>query len=386
VSNWPLKPLRSVAAVDYGTRVTRKQDGGSQFPVYGGGGETFRVDSWNREDCFIVSRFAMSEVCVRQVQGRIFLNNSGLTVSTLDADALDQAFLDNYLLARSKTIYAMSRGTAQRNLDVSAFKELPIPLPPLDEQKRIVAKLDEATSHIRVLEVSARQRRVLVDALVDTAIKQTWKQLALERPPEVAAESLLQQRANAIRTGPFGSQLLKREFVTDGIPVLGIDNVASNEFRIGASRFITQEKFAELARYRVHPRDVMITIMGTCGRCAIAPQDLGVAISSKHLCVLSVQDSLVMPEYFRLAFLTDPSVREYLSRSASGSVMDGLNMGIIRNTPIKVPSLQRQREVISQVDTLLTLGDRQRRVCGEKLSLGSQLGQSMLAEAIGGAA
>jgi type I restriction enzyme S subunit len=41
--------------------VVRKRDGGTIYPVYGGGGATFFMDIFNREDCLIVARFAMSE-------------------------------------------------------------------------------------------------------------------------------------------------------------------------------------------------------------------------------------------------------------------------------------------------------------------------------------
>ena len=139
-----MTPLNEVATISFGTRVTKKRDSGTLYPVYGGGGATFALDEFNRENCFIVSRFGMSEECVRFVRGKFFLNDSGLTASTLDEDRLHQRFLDTYLVSKQPEIYELGRGTAQKNLNVSAFREMFVPLPPLDEQKRIVAVLDQA--------------------------------------------------------------------------------------------------------------------------------------------------------------------------------------------------------------------------------------------------
>ena len=67
--------LGEVCDINYGTRVVQKKDGGSIYPVYGGGGATFRMDTYNREDCLVVARFAMSPKCTRIVKGKFFLQS-----------------------------------------------------------------------------------------------------------------------------------------------------------------------------------------------------------------------------------------------------------------------------------------------------------------------
>ena len=87
----------------------------------------------------------MSEECVRRVDGQFFLNDSGLSVQSRDLTVLTQEFLDWFLFASQGTIYALGTGAAQKNLSVPKFRGLGVPVPPLNEQKRIVARLNEVS-------------------------------------------------------------------------------------------------------------------------------------------------------------------------------------------------------------------------------------------------
>ena len=139
---WEVKKLGEVCEINYGTRVVQKKDGGTIYPVYGGGGATFKMDIYNREDCLVVSRFAMSSQCVRYVRGKFFLNDSGLTVKT-DNVCLSQEYLDKCILSLNDKIYSLGKGVAQKNLDMKEFRNLNIHYPiSLPEQSRIVEELD----------------------------------------------------------------------------------------------------------------------------------------------------------------------------------------------------------------------------------------------------
>ena len=150
--------LDDACSVEYGKRVVRKNDAGTKYPVYGGGGETFRVDDYNREDRIVIARFGLSERCTRRVAGRFFLNDSGLTLSPRNPASLTQEFLDLWTLSSNDRIYGLSRGTAQRNLDVDAFRQMAICYPTeIAEQRRIVAILDEAFQGIAAAKANAER-------------------------------------------------------------------------------------------------------------------------------------------------------------------------------------------------------------------------------------
>jgi type I restriction enzyme S subunit len=153
-----IRELDDVASVEYGERVVRARDGGTIYPVYGGGGATFSIDRYNREDCYIVSRFGMSETCVRHVEGKFFLNDSGLSVRTSNASVVCQEYLDRFLLANQDRIFAMSTGTAQKNLDVPSFRKFPIPVPTMPHQRQLVSAYDEVEKFAKRGDALTRQR------------------------------------------------------------------------------------------------------------------------------------------------------------------------------------------------------------------------------------
>jgi type I restriction enzyme S subunit len=209
-----------------------------------------------------------------------------------------------------------------------------IRLPRIEEQERIAAILDKADSLHR-----KRQEAIRV---ADEFLRSAYLDLARKHPARASIESVLAEIPNAARTGPFGSQLLVSEFTDSGVPVLGIDNVVSNNFTWGARRFVSPEKYAELERYTVRPGDVMVTIMGTTGRVAVAPQDLPLCISTKHLCTLSLDQQRMRPFYLWACLRWDPEVRAQTQRESKGAIMEGWNMSIVKGLMVSKPPLDAQ--------------------------------------------
>jgi type I restriction enzyme, S subunit len=195
------------------------------------------------------------------------------------------AYLQSDLCA--KMIQDFRNGAAQPNLAAASLKRFTIPVPSLAEQQRIVCLLDEAFVGLATTKANAEKNLQNARALFESHLQSVFTQ----RGPgwvEKMVKEIAVPAKGSIRTGPFGSQLLHSEFVNEGVAVLGIDNVVANEFHWGKSRFITPEKYRLLERYTVHPGDVLITIMGTCGRCAIVPDDIPTAINTKHICCITL--------------------------------------------------------------------------------------------------
>lgn len=273
---------------------------------------------------------------------------------------IDRSYLAHFLRQPSMVDFAASRSTGANlpRLSPKALAEFQIPIPPLEEQKRIAAILDQA-------DALRRLRRRALDRL-NTLGQAIFHEMFVANADPAWSTIAVDEVVTNARTGPFGSQLLHSEFVDDGIPVLGIDNVVENRFAWAKPRHISPAKYRELARYTVRPGDVLITIMGTCGRCAVVPSDIPTAINTKHICCLTLDRGRILPEYLQSAFLLHPDVLQQLGVQAKGAVMPGLNMGIIRGLKLDLPPLALQQAYVERLLSLRGSRDAGER-CAERL-------------------
>jgi len=280
-----------------------------------------------------------------------------------------------YHLLSSPGVYAqferLAAGATVKNLNSDLVRSVSVPFPPKEEQKRIAAILDKADSLRRKRREAIRLADDLLRSTLLTCLKQPYDALVVEQ--------LLSMKKNAIRTGPFGSQLLHAEFTESGVPVLGIDNVVTNRFRWDERRYISAEKYEQLSRYTVYPGDVMVTIMGTTGRVAVAPDDLPICISTKHLCTMTVDRTKILPEFLWACLLWDPAVRAQSSRESKGAIMDGLNMGIVKGLLIKVPSMDVQQRFVSVLRKVDALRSKYKVAVDDGASLNAALTSRLLA-------
>jgi len=146
VEGFDMVKLGDICEINFGERITKKDNIGTLYPVYGGGNDTFRTDKKNRDGITCkVSRFGISEHnCVQIIHGEYWLMDSGFTITAKEGKAVS-SYLWNWLIENKKCVYKCGRATAQMNMDIETFKSLQIPLPSLERQQQIVESIDGFT-------------------------------------------------------------------------------------------------------------------------------------------------------------------------------------------------------------------------------------------------
>ena len=176
-------------------------------------------------------------------------------------------------------------GSTIQHLYQHVFNNFEFPVPEKTEQikiAKIFSTVDRTIEQTGAL--IAKQKRLKIGLIYDLCTRGVdehgnlrseethhFKDSPLGRiPVEWEVKEIQELLANVdppMRSGPFGSALLKEELLESGIPLLGIDNVLPEEFVPDFKRFVAPKKAKQFRRFRVRPRDVMVTIMGTVGRC-----------------------------------------------------------------------------------------------------------------------
>ena len=304
------------------------------------------------------SRAPIGHVAVNTVP---MATNQGFKSLIPKRDLVAPKFLFHWLRANRTYLEGLGNGATFKEVSKAVVSRVEIPVPPLPEQRRIAAILDQADA----LRAKRREALAQLDSLTQSIfIEMFGGQQSQDWPVETIAD-VAALHDGSIRTGPFGSQLLHSEFVADGVAVLGIDNAVANEFRWGERRFISETKYRELRRYTVKPGDVLITIMGTCGRCAVVPDDIPLAINTKHLCCITLNPLKCLPEFLHAFFLRHPMARGYLEQTSKGAIMSGLNMGLIKAMPISVPPLALQQTFATRIQAVEALKATHRAALAE---------------------
>jgi type I restriction enzyme S subunit len=265
-------------------------------------------------------------------------------------EGLDAEYLAYMLGGASHELLARVEvaGHGTRRLKSESWQQLLVPVPAAAEQRRIVARVREALDRVNELANLAREAKQASNILVASLCTDTFAELR-KQCPSTTIDHLVDNDPTAMRSGPFGSAMKHDEFVSNGHLVIGIANVQQNRFDPVRKWMISDHKYREMQRYTVKPGDVLVTVMGTIGRCCVVPDDIGVAITSKHVYRIRLPKDKVDPSYVTFALNYDRATIRQLFGVASGGVMPGLNSTKLRGLELPLPTLEQQHATVTSL-------------------------------------
>lgn len=239
----------------------------------------------------------------------------------VDENRVDRAYMKRFLRSpRAMSYYkARLRGSTarRRSLPSSVFLAMKVPLPPLEDQRRIAATLDKADS------IRAKRRQVLdhLDALTQSIFHDMFREYRWDSTVGDLAE---------IRIGPFGSLLHKEDYIDDGVPVINPMHIMNGRVHPDLKFTVSEEKAARLARYRLKYGDVILGRRGEMGRAGTIQSDQTGMLCGTGSMIVRPHD---VSAQFMCHLLSSTKMRLYLERASLGITMANLNEKIVSSAP-----------------------------------------------------
>ena len=265
--------------------------------------------------------------------------NQGFCNFIPKVDIVDSWYLAYYLAAATKSIVALAARTTFREIGRKKLRNFCIPVPALQEQRRIVARLDECVDRIdefRRLNADASMEAV---ALLPSTLAATFTQLRDTYPTTTVGDCLIDSRYGTSRRCDAG---------TSAVPVLRIPNVVRGRVAFDDLKYCELSD-EELERARVDNGDILIVRTNgsrdLVGRCAVhVDSDRSFAFAS-YLIRLRVNPTKANP-LFLVFFLTSTLGREAIAavrRSSAGQF--NINVQSIRGIRLPLPPLAIQERI-----------------------------------------
>ncbi|MER7271069.1 restriction endonuclease subunit S [Micromonospora sp. WMMD712] len=314
--------------------------------------------------------------------------------------AVDPAYLSYFLLqssTRKKAQAAMTGAVGLRRVPRSWLAELDLPIPPLAEQRRIVAILER---HLQTL-ATAKRNLQLVDRGGEALVRSIYAEMYKDRAgvaarcdnlapmkslarirrdvwsrarPGVPYKEPVSPDLEVVPPAPAGWEICSLEAVTDPVriirygilkprireggvvPYVEVKDLAGCVLGGKVLHRTSRELDEQFSGARIRPGDVVMAVRGSYERSAVVPPDLMAANISRDVARISVLPG-VNPAFVH-AYLQSPFAQNYFKRHARGVAVKGINISTLRRLPILLPSIEVQTRIVQEVSSCLSMVDR----------------------------
>jgi type I restriction enzyme S subunit len=203
--------------------------------------------------------------------------------------------------------------------------------------------VDWAATSETFRKIIERDKVVVQSAKTERVIAHEWDEVPVER---IAAKV-----RNALVGGPFGSNLVSKDYVDQGVPVIRGQNMGER-WVSGEFAYVSEDKAKSLEANIARPGDIVFTQRGTLGQVALVPDSPfeGYVVSQSQM-KLTVDREQADPLFFYYQF-SSPAQHEYIKQHSIQVGVPHTNLGILRETPVVVPPIDEQRAIANVLGTL----------------------------------
>ena len=167
----------------------------------------------------------------------------------------------------------------------------------------------------------------------------------------MAWESKRLDEIATIQTGPFGSQLHKKDYVDVGTPIITVEHLGQYRIRRQNIPMVTSEDANRLQKYSLLPGDIVFSRVGSVDQSSyVGEAESGWLFSGRCLRVRpNVKKADPLFTYYAL---NTAGLKNYIRAIAVGATMPSINTAILSEIPISLPALNEQQQIATVLGSL----------------------------------
>ena len=311
------------------------------------------------------------------ISGKTWVNNHAHVLRS----KTNNKFLCYYLNSFNYKGYVS--GTTRLKLTQAEMKRIPVPVPPLSEQERIVSRIEELFSQLDAGVETLKKTKAQLAVYRQAVLKEAFNSAEVDCKMLLIAEILTKTR-KGMSTGPFGTMIKKSDHKATGVPMLGIENIGRGQFVDGNKIYVTAEKAEELKAFSLRAGDIIISRSGTVGEICAVPERAEGSLLSTNLMRVSLDNTMIRSDYFIALFQSKGIVLDQIKELCKGSTRDFLNQTILKQIVFPVPSMEKQEEIVSIIEARMSVCDSIEQTVDIALQQAEVMRQSILKEAFEG--
>jgi len=367
-AGWQVKTLGEVIQLPYGKPLDpNDRNPNGLYPAYGANGEKDRTDKFYRDSPSIIVGRKGSAGEITLTEDRFWPLDVTYFVE-FDHRQYDLQFL--YYLLVTLNLPSMAKGV-KPGINRSEVYALPVMVPPLPEQQRIVSLLDEAFDGIATTKAHAEKNLQNARAIFESHLQAVFTQRGEGWDERTLGEIY------DVRDGTHDSP----KYHDKGFPLVTSKNLKRDGLSFDDVRLIDASDYRKInERSAVHKGDVLLAMIGTIGNPVVVEMEPDFAIKNVALLKVPVEQN----SHFLRYYLSSQFVVNKMQSEAKGTTQKFVGLGYLRSFSIIVPSGAKQAAIVYALDDLSTETNRLEEIYKQKSIALDELKKSLLHRAFSG--